>query len=39
MTTIYDFALKIEASWAKKDVKSSSETGYVLCMFGIFILK
>ena len=26
MTTLYDFALKIETSWAKKHVKSSSET-------------
>ena len=26
MTTFYDFALKIEASWAKKDVKPSLET-------------
>ena len=26
MTTIYDFALKIETSWAKKDVKPSLET-------------
>ena len=26
MTIIYDFALKIEASWAKKDVKLSLET-------------
>ena len=26
MTTIYDFALKIETSWATKDVKSSLET-------------
>ena len=26
MTTFYDFALKIETSWAKKDVKPSLET-------------
>ena len=26
MTTFYDFALKIEASWVKKDVKPSLET-------------
>ena len=26
MTTFYDFALKIEASWAKKDVKPNLET-------------
>ena len=26
MTTFYDFALKIETSWAKKDVKSNFET-------------
>ena len=26
MTTLYDFALKIETSWAKKGVKSSLET-------------
>ena len=26
MTTLYDFGLKIETSWAKKDVKCSSET-------------
>ena len=26
MTTFYDFALKIETSWAKKDVKPSFET-------------
>ena len=26
MTTFFDFALKIETSWAKKDVKPSLET-------------
>ena len=26
MTTFYDFVLKIETSWAKKDVKPSLET-------------
>ena len=26
MTTFYDFALKIEASWVKKDIKPSLET-------------
>ena len=26
MTTFYDFALKTEASWTKKDVKSNLET-------------
>ena len=26
MTTFYDFALKMEASWDKKDVKPSLET-------------
>ena len=26
MTTFYDFAFKIETSWAKKDVKPSLET-------------
>ena len=26
MTTFYDFALKIETSWAKKDIKPSLET-------------
>ena len=26
MTTFYDFALKMEATWVKKDVKASSET-------------
>ena len=26
MTTFYDLALKMEASWAKKDVKPSLET-------------
>ena len=26
MTTFYDFPLKIEASWVKKDVKASLET-------------
>ena len=29
MTTFYDFALKKETSWAKKDVKPSLETWYV----------
>ena len=28
MTTLYDFALKIETSWAKKHVKSSLETWF-----------
>ena len=26
MTTFYDFALKIQTNWAKKDVKPSVET-------------
>ena len=26
MTTLYDFALKIEGSWAKKNVKPTLET-------------
>ena len=26
MTAFYDFALKIESTWAKKDVESSLET-------------
>ena len=42
MTTLYDFALKIEASGATKAVKPSLETWNVnelLCMFGVFILR
>ena len=30
MTTFYDFALKIETSWAKKDVKPSLETDVIV---------
>ena len=42
MTTFYDFALKIETSWAKMDVKPSLKTwdvNDVIVMFGIFILR
>ena len=40
MTTFYNFALKIETSWAKKVVKSILETEMsmiLLCMFVLFI--
>ena len=33
MTTLYDFALKIEASWAKKDVNPNLETWNVNDVF------
>ena len=42
MTTFYDFALKIETSWAKTDVKSSLETwnvNYVIVCVWLFILR
>ena len=37
MTTFYDFPLKTEASWAKKDVKPSLETWNVNVVYVWYI--
>ena len=41
MTTFYDFAIKVETSWAEKVVNPILETWklpmILLCMFGLFI--